>query len=205
MKIVFDRVYTSGGLQDFSSELVIDRVCVIDDSLGLQGKMILNTIIGLDEIVSGSLSIDGTPWGEYISHQPMPRVFGYVFDEGVMLSNLSLRENLLLPYRMLNDESADDNFETEIKGWLDLFGLSFDLSSRPNVIRPPELKLLGFIRPLLFSPNLLLIDNPYYLLNQPQRRTVLAVLNRLRERQLLLILSTDSDFTVDFADQIVKI
>lgn len=205
MKINFEHVSSSGGLSDFSAELVVDRVCVIDDSLDLHGKKILNAIIGLDEIVSGSLRIDGTPLGEFSSRQPLPKVFGYVFDEGVMLSNLSLRENLLLPYRMLNDQAADDNFETEIKDWLELFGLSFDLDSRPNVIRPPELKLLGFIRPLLFSPSLLLIDNPYYLLNQEQRRTVLAVLNRLRERQLLLILSTDSDFSGDFADQIIKI
>ncbi|HRY83082.1 MAG TPA: hypothetical protein P5533_00445 [Candidatus Cloacimonadota bacterium] len=205
MKIIFDRVCSSGGLQDLSLELLVERVCVINDSTELQGKRILNTIIGLDEIISGSLTIDGIPWLEFISHQPMPRVFGYVFDEAVMLSNLSLRENLLLPYRMLNDDKADDNFETEVQDWMRQFGLSLDLASRPNVIRPPELKLLGFIRPLLFSPRLLLIDNPYYLLNEPQRCTVLEVLNRLKSSLPLLILSSDSDFNRGFAAQIIKI
>lgn len=205
MKIAFENVTTSGGLRDYSLELLVDRVCVLNDPGETLGKQILNTIIGLDEIVSGNLIIDGLPVPEYLAGKALPRVFGYVFDEGVMLSNLSLRENLLLPYRMLNDEAADDNFESDVLSWMKRFGLDLDLASRPNVIRPPELKLLGFIRPLLFSPGLLLIDNPYYLLNQSQRRILLEALTRLKGAQHMLIQTSDTDFTGDFADQVIAL
>ena len=205
MKIVFDRVCSYGGLEDFSLELEVNRVCVINDSFKAIGKQVLRVLIGLDEIYSGSISLDGVEREDFIADHPLPRIFGHVFDHGGMLSNLSLRENLLLPYRMLNDETADGNFEAEMQSWMELFGLGTDLAARPNTIRPPEIKLLGFIRPLLFNPILLVIDDPYYLLNHQQRQTLLSVINKLRSDHLLLILSTDLDFTHDFADQIITL
>ncbi|HNX37675.1 MAG TPA: hypothetical protein PKI15_04880 [Candidatus Cloacimonadota bacterium] len=201
MNVTFDKVTTDGGLQDFDLLLDIDRTLVINSTDEKRAKAILNAIIGLDEVIAGSLTIDGKTVEEYIGDQPVVSVFGYVFDEGIMLSNLTLRENLLLPYRMIRDKTADDNFDEEIVAWFKFFKLEADLDSRPDFVNPALLKILGFIRPLLFSPELLLIDNPYYLLSQEQRKAVLNALNELRKDHKMLILSTDDDFTKGFADR----
>ncbi|HPS38650.1 MAG TPA: hypothetical protein PL124_04480 [Candidatus Cloacimonadota bacterium] len=201
MNVTFDKVTTDGGLQDFDLLLDIDRTLVINSTDEKRAKAILNAIIGLDEVIAGSLTIDGKTVEEYIGDQPVVSVFGYVFDEGIMLSNLTLRENLLLPYRMIRDKTADDNFDEEIVAWFKFFKLEADLDSRPDFVNPALLKILGFIRPLLFSPELLLIDNPYYLLSQEQRKAVLNALNQLRKDHKMLILSTDDDFTKGFADR----
>lgn len=205
MRIVFERVTTDGGLRDHSLILDIHGVTLLKTNDNELGKAILNAIIGLDEVISGNLTIDGIPLEEYLGVTQLPQAIGYVFDEGIMLSNLTLRENLLLPYRMIADDTADDNFNQEIGEWMRRFELNIDLDKRPDFVKPSDLKVLSFIRPLLFSPKLLLVDDPYYLLSQTQRKAVLRVLCELKADHLMLILSLDEDFVHGFGAEIVEL
>lgn len=205
MRIVFEKVTTDGGLSNFDLTLDIQSVTLLRAKDEDVAKAVLNAIIGLDELISGTLTIDGEKLEDYVRDIPLPKVFGYVFDEGIMLSNLTLRENLLLPYRMIADKTADDNFDAEITEWMRRFELEVDLNLRPDFVKPSIQKVLGFIRPLLFAPKLLLIDNPYYLLNDAQRKAVYRELRELKKDHLMLIISTDTDFGVGIGADIAEI
>lgn len=186
-------------------ELILDPVCVIRTEDNDLASSVLTAMLGMGREHSGEILIDGIAVQELILSEPLPRIFGYVFAHGIMLANLNLRENLLLPYKLIKDNSADDTFEDELAIWMERFELIVDLNLRPSMVKPSVIKILSLIRAMLFNPRILLLDDPYYLLDQKQRRRILTVLSELRSTQHMLINSSDDDFCIGFAKHSVEL
>lgn len=185
--------------------LKLDPVTVIKSANPELASGVLNAIVGLDRIESGTISLDGVPLPEVFAREALPKTFGYVFAGGIMLSNLNLRENLLLPYRLVADEDGDERFEAEAAKWMEAFELSVDLSLRPAFVRASDLKLLSLVRALIFNPRILLLDDPYYLLSQEQRKLCYRVLQSIRSEHQMLISSRDDDFCHNFGAELVDL
>ena len=200
MIVRFDKVSSHGGLRDISLSLDLNRVTRIYDPSGNLGGKILAAIAGLDEIYEGEIYFDTQPLETFIKDGPQIRKLGYVFDEGIMLSNLSLKENLFLPLRWLDPELDEGETDELIDSWMDAFELDLDLKKRPVVYRPGQLKLLGFVRTLLIAPKVLLLDDPFYLLNKNERAVLYRSLLRLRASYPMLIASLDDEFGPGFSD-----
>ncbi len=205
MLIEFDHVF-GDCLEDFSLCFELKGTTVIHDPSEQTSPSLLSTLVGLEPVRQGEIRLDGTPFDIFFEGHELPRVFGHIFDEGIMLSNLSLQENLLLPYQWLH-QGKDDlaGFEEELGKWLEIFNLKLDLSQRPALFRPAALKLLSYIRTLMLKPQFLIIDDPYYLFNKNERSTIFRVLDGLRADQTMLIASADDDFTTGFADQVIEL
>lgn len=203
MKVDIQNLCTEDGLKDFSLVLDLSGVTVLYDSQEVTSTSILYALVGLGKILDGRILIDQIPLEEY--PQPLVKSFGYVFDEGIMLANLSLLENLMLPLRWLNPEQIEAETIALIHSWMGTFGLKMDLSQRPSAYRPGALKLLSYIRTLMISPKVLVLDDPYYILNKTERTVLFEVLSRLRTGYPMLIASTDDDFFTGFADRVIDL
>jgi len=110
-----------------------------------------------------------------------------------------------LPLRWLDPNLNEVETVERIQALMRDFGLELDLNQRPVVYRAGELKLLSYVRTLMIEPKVLLIDNPYYILNKRERSILLQVLQDLRKRYCMLISSNDDDFLRGFADQVVDL
>ncbi|MCK9557289.1 MAG: ATP-binding cassette domain-containing protein [Candidatus Cloacimonetes bacterium] len=205
MIIEFCKVSSKEGLIALDLKLDLTGVILIHDPSENLSRAILNAMVGLDEILEGEILIDGIGLQEYLSRGPQIQSFGYVFDEGIMLSNLSLRENLMLPLKWLHPDLDEDVMDEKIAAMLQRFRLDMDLSQRPAKYRAGELKLLSFVRTLLIEPKVLLLDDPYYVLNKNERAVLLNVLSQLRSVYPMLIASIDDDFGLGFAEQIIDL
>jgi ABC-type lipoprotein export system ATPase subunit len=205
MRIEFHSVVSKNGLQDLSLELDVKGVLLLIDPSENLSRAILNAIVGLDEIYTGEILIDSTPLEDYLNRGQQIRHFGYVFDEGIMLSNLSLKENLMLPLRWIKPNLDEEESDALIDSWIRTFGMNFDLDQRPVMYHAGELKMLSFIRTLLIAPKLLLIDDPYYMLNKPERESLFRILKQIRASYPMLIASLDDDFAEGFADTIIDL
>ncbi|HNZ07940.1 MAG TPA: hypothetical protein PKI63_09120 [Candidatus Cloacimonadota bacterium] len=205
MKIEFIDLVSEAGLDGLDLSFGLDALTVLHDPYEVLSGPILSALAGQSEILSGSLLIDGVPLGDSIDGKALHRVFGYVFDEGIMLANLSLRENLLLPLRWLDPRLSDADFEGQLKPWLELFDLRVDLKLRPAMVKPAVRKYLSYVRSLLLKPDYLLIDDPYYLLNKYERGVMYQALSRLRSTHRMLIASSDDDFTGSFSSNCLEL
>ncbi len=205
MLIRFEHVYSSGGLCDLSLDIPISKCTVIDDQAETQSPHILRLLAGLEDVTQGSVTIDGSAFAMYFSQRPLHQVFAYLFDEGVMLSNLSLEENILLPLHRFGKYRSKDETRDQIAGWLERFEMEIDLSLRPAEVNPARLKYLSYIRALLLEPEVLIIDDPYYVLNKKERALMLKVLSGLKQERVMLIASTDDDFTAGFAEHSIHL
>jgi ABC-type sugar transport system ATPase subunit len=92
MKIEFINVSSKEGLRNLTLELKLNKVVLLRDPSENLSRAILNAIVGLDEIWEGEIRIDDTGINDFLQKEPQIRSFGYIFDEGIMLSNLSLME-----------------------------------------------------------------------------------------------------------------
>jgi ABC-type transporter Mla maintaining outer membrane lipid asymmetry ATPase subunit MlaF len=206
MLIEFDHVTTDTTLSDFSLEIRLEGTVVILDPSEELSRSILSTLVGLDKVLAGEIRIDGQEFNRYFEDKDLPKVFGYIFDKGIMLSNLSLRENLLLPYRWFNPgERKLKDFERELVQWLQAFELKIDLDQRPSVFKPAILKMVSYIRTLMLKPKILVIDDPYYILNKTERCVIRRVLSQLQQTQTMLIASADDDFCPPFAGELIDL
>ncbi|NLN35759.1 MAG: hypothetical protein GX157_07170 [Candidatus Cloacimonetes bacterium] len=205
MKVEFQRLSSKEGLRELDLKLEMDHSVLIYDPSENLSRAILNAMVGLDEIWEGQILIDELPLMDFLLKGPQIQSFGYVFDEGIMLSNLSLKENLMLPLRWLHPDLDEDEMDGKIAAMMQSFRLDLDLSARPVRYRAGELKLLSYVRTLLIEPKVLLLDDPYYMLNKNERAVLLSVLTQLRTVYPMLIASIDEDFAVGFADQIIDL
>ena len=205
MKIEFIDLVSDAGLNGFNFCFELEALTVLHDPLEALSGPILSALAGQSEILGGKLLIDGIPLADTIGGQPLHRVFGYIFDEGIMLANLSLRENLLLPLRWQEPRLSDEEFEQRLLPWKQLFDLRVDLKLRPAMVKPAVRKYLSYIRSLLLNPAYLLIDDPYYLLNKYERGVMYQALSRLRSTHRMLIASSDDDFTGSFSSNCLEL
>lgn len=205
MNVIFEDVCSKEGIHRLNLSLDLSHVTLLLDHMEHLSRAILNAIVGLDEIYQGEIWVDDTPLLDYLNREPQARSFGYIFDEGIMLSNLSLKENLMLPLRWLNPNLEQSEMDILIQSWMNTFELKLDLNQRPVAYRSGELKLLSYVRTLLIAPKVLIIDDPFYILNKRERHILYRVLSQLKSSYPILIASGDDDFGVGFADEVIDL
>lgn len=205
MRISFIQACSSGDLNNCNLEFETRGCTVLHDPVENTSRSILAMLAGLEDIESGKLLIDGQDYEDYMAHRSKLETFGYVFDEGIMLANLNLRENLLLPWKKRFEGRDPAEFDLELAQWMKRFAISTDLTQRPAMVDGAERKVLGLLRSVLVQPRLLLIDDPYYIFNKTERARMLNYLMLLKPLQPMLIASGDDDFLGSIADQVINL
>ena len=84
---------------------------------------------------------------------------GFVFAQGGLLSNQSLRENLALPLRFAGWRGAE--LDREVDGALERFGLSEQAALRPHALGARARKLAQWARVDLLSPDAVFLCEPF--------------------------------------------
>jgi putative ABC transport system ATP-binding protein len=103
---------------------------------------------------------------------------GFVFEEGQLLNQLTVAENVALPLRYhknLTDAEAD----AEVRRMLEVTELSPWADSAPGAIARNWRKRAGLARALMLKPDLLLLNNPLAGLDSRQRKWWLNFLGEL--------------------------
>ncbi len=126
---------------------------------------------------------------------------GYFFKEGILLANLSLYENIILPVKYHFQSSSWKEYEEKIHKWLDFFQLKVDLNLRPSEIDFGQQKLISYIRTLILEPSIYIISSPFYQLNFRYKKKIIDCIKFLKEKRYSVLIGTEDPETVElFAD-----
>ncbi|MBI4833639.1 MAG: ATP-binding cassette domain-containing protein [Planctomycetes bacterium] len=158
----------------------------------ISGKTtLLKLCAGLFNPGKGKIKIRNKPLSDS-SYQEMQRFrqkTGFVFEGGVMVSNLSVRENMELPLRYhssLNDKAINK----EVEKYLEWLKITMYADERPAGL-PEEIKLLASLaRALVTEPDLLLMDDVFNSLSNVNVQNVIDVLEEIRNKKRMTCLST---------------
>lgn len=114
----------------------------------------------------------------------------FVFREGTMISNLTVRENMLLPFRF---HSPDDDCAAALKkveADFHFFGIPDVLDKRPDLVSYRIKKKLAYIRASLQEPELILLEKPMFNLEEEDCLQVLHYLENLKKNGMTFIIAS---------------
>ena len=159
------------------------------------GKTTLLNIIGmLERADSGSILFEGhdisTLTGDAAAGFRHRNV-GFIFQEHLLLSHLTIRENIFLPFLAGGSDAAiSDATEAHIAALAERTGITGILDKYPFTVSGGEAQRAAFVRALANKPALLLADEPTGSLdrkNADRLGELLAELNRESGSTLIVV------------------
>ncbi len=133
---------------------------------------------------------------------PEARNFGMVFQGYALFPHLSVFDNVAFPLRVRRRPRAE--IETKVKAALDLVKLTTQSARLPRQLSGGQQQRVALARALVFTPHLLLLDEPLSALDKKLRAELQEELKRLhREVGLSFIYVThDQDEALSMSDRI---
>ncbi len=183
-----------------------ERVAVMGPS-GSGKSSLLHLICGLDDPTSGTVKVAGITLSELNDDQRtrMRREkIGMIFQTFNLLPTLSALENVALPLRLRGLRRKEA--EKRAVAMLERVGLKARITHRPDEMSGGERQRVAIARALIFSPPLLLGDEPTGNLDSATGEEILALLDDLhKEFNSTLFLVTHNELAASFCDRIITL
>jgi putative spermidine/putrescine transport system ATP-binding protein len=159
----------------------------------------LNMLAGFLEPSSGSITIDGR---DLIAVPPHRRNFGMVFQDYALFPHMTVFHNIAYPLRQRG--VAKRQIRRLVEDIAERFSLGPLLHRKPDQLSGGQQQRVALSRALVFSPDVLLLDEPLGALDRKLRATLQAEVRRLhRELGLTFVFVThDQDEAMFLSDRI---
>jgi ABC-type transporter Mla maintaining outer membrane lipid asymmetry ATPase subunit MlaF len=158
----------------------------------ISGKSsLLKLCAGLIQPDNGVIKINGNPLAgfSYDESQKLRYKTGFVFQDGTLVSNLSIKENIALPlrYHLSLNETEIEKYATK---YIELLSLTSYADKRPAGL-PDGIKLLTCLaRALVVEPELLLLDELFSSLDKAEIQTVITLLKEIKKKRGMTCIAT---------------
>jgi len=185
-----------------------DRIAILGPS-GSGKSTLLNVMSSLDLPNSGSVNFDGEEISSYTSEQLAQfrnKKIGFVFQSHHLLPQLSLLENVLLPYLPEKDKAVKKEAEKRALDLLEFVGLSNQIHQRPGQMSGGECQRAAVVRALIHQPKLILADEPTGSLDKASAEQLAKLLVRINEEQAVtLVVVTHSEELAQYMNRVCRI
>jgi iron(III) transport system ATP-binding protein len=165
----------------------------------------LNCIAGLEQPSTGSITVGGTPFvdvqrGLYVP--PEERNLGMVFQSYALWPHMTVRQNLAVPLSIRKVGRQDK--AGRIHEALDKVGLAHLEDRYPHELSGGQQQRVALARALVYSPSVLLLDEPLSNLDAKLREQARAWLKRLQEDLGIttVYVTHDQDEALSLSDRI---
>jgi putative ABC transport system ATP-binding protein len=193
-------------LRNVSLRMVKGEFLAVMGASGSGKSTLLNIIGCLDRPTTGSYLLDGVDVLKSSDDQlsrMRSRYLGFVFQTFNLISNLTVVENVQLPflYQPINQEEIHERVHTAIEQ----VGLSNRINHRPDELSGGEMQRVAIARALAIEPKLILADEPTGNLDSINSREIMLLLKRLHNQGGTIILVTHDPEVASYADSCVTI
>ncbi len=202
--------YTAGSrsitvLEGVSLAVAEREFLVIEGASGCGKTTLISLLSGLDRPTSGRIHFDGrdiTDLGEDDLAPLRATSIGFVFQNFHLVPSLTVRENVMFPAQLANDQAAAGKADA----LLDQVGLSHRALSYPHQLSGGEKQRTAICRALVNGPRVIFADEPTGNLDSANGQAVLELLLSLRrERGVTLVMVTHNREMSAAADRVVRL
>jgi nitrate ABC transporter ATP-binding subunit len=186
-------------VKDFSLRVGLGEfVCIIGHS-GCGKSTVLSIVMGLNEATEGGVILTGRE----VVGPGLDR--GVVFQSPALLPWMTARENVLLALEQMDGRRNRRERIALADRYLTWVGLPDAGNSYPDELSAGMRQRVGIARAFALEPKVLLLDEPFSLLDVITRMELQDELMRLweRERKTVLMVTHDVDEALLLADRIV--
>jgi ABC-type lipoprotein export system ATPase subunit len=186
-----------------STQMALNKINLILPRTGLisiigesgSGKTSLINIIGkLDKPTSGQYYSE-------IHGVSRKDTFGYVFQNGQLVENLTVEENMLL---MMEISNKKKNVEEVIK-LLEVVNMINYSHRKISSLSRGQKQRIAIARSLINSPLILLVDEPTSNLDRQNSLIVMDILKSISQKSLVIVVIHDKKLAFKYSDQIIRL
>ncbi len=180
-------------------------VCVLGPS-GSGKTTLLNVIGGLDRYDKGDLLIGGVStksyrerdWDTYRNH-----TIGFVFQSYNLIPHLSVLANIELALTIAGVSASERR--SRAREALAEVGLAGQEHKRPNQMSGGQMQRVAIARALVNDPEILLADEPTGALDSETSEQVMALLKKVAEKRLVVMVTHNAELAEQYATRIVRL
>ena len=186
-------------VEDFELEIKKGEFVALIGHSGCGKSTVLQMIAGLNEISDGNIVLDDRE-----IDGPGPDR-GVVFQAPCLLPWMSARENVMLGVEQVFSHVDAATRDQIVEYHLTLVGLGDAMDKRPGELSGGMRQRVGLARAFALSPKMLLLDEPFGMLDSLTRLELQDVLVEIwsEERMTALMVTHDVDEALFLADRIV--
>ncbi len=170
-------------LRDVSFTVPAGRYAVLMGRTGSGKTTVLEAIIGLRRIASGTIRLgdrDVTDW------KPAVRGVGYVPQDGALFRTMTVRDQIALGLMIRKVASAAIQQRVDdLANWL---GIEHLLDRKPFGLSGGERQRVALGRALSFRPQILCLDEPLSALDEQTRTEMVGLLKRIQKESNVTVL-----------------
>ncbi len=195
------------GINGFYFALSPGDVCAIEAQVPDDATMFLRSVATLIRPVKGTYRYEGKHIN-MASHKAMlsckPKI-GYIAPDAALISNLTIRQNILIKrYYLENDLTID--LDEKLQNLCDTFGICNKLDMRPADLNTMESQMAIVIREISKKPEVLLLDRPEDFIGHSKFDILAEIFNDwIVKRKPVVFLSYDRRLIRRFANRKILI
>jgi len=194
-------------LHDISFSLGKGEIRAILGTSGCGKSTLLNNILGLEKALDGEIEILGTKLkaGKEQVPQHVQKRMGVLFQNGALLSSLTVFQNVALPIRLHRPKTPESEIKDMVASRLEKVNMLHAIDKLPSELSGGMKKRAALARAIALDPELLFCDEPSAGLDPVTSRSLDDLLLFLRESLKLsvLIVTHELDSIKTIADKIL--
>lgn len=175
----------------------------IDTRNPAEARLLLRVVATLERPTMGGYHFRTRPldFSDYRHLLPVKRRIAYISSDATLISNRTLRENLLLG-RFYHENSLEIRLDERIRVLIDSFDLEDKLEMRAAQLSHLDQRIAICIREIAKEPELLLLYRPEEMVDRQRFEPFVTHLEEAATDTLAgLVLSYDPDFVERFTDR----
>ena len=166
---------------------------------------LLHIIGGVDSPDDGKVYIDGNDISKYSTKELAyfrRRKVGLIYQFYNLIPNLTVRHNIELPLKLDKRKINQDEFSDIVKK----LGIESKLNSFPSELSGGQQQRVAIARSLIYSPSLVLADEPTGNLDRENSREIIEILKYFNRtlKQTIIVITHDESIALE-AERVITI
>ncbi|MFH0948317.1 MAG: ATP-binding cassette domain-containing protein [Elusimicrobiota bacterium] len=178
---------------------------VISGPNGCGKTLLLKIISGLFKPTSGDVMIDGQNLSK-LSDKEILKIneqAGFVFQDGALVSNLNVYDNIALKLRYHTDMSEDE-INNRIKPWLEQTELLSYIHNFPATLSTSQKEMVCLIRALINTPKYLYVDELTNSIDGRYFDFIIQIIKNLKKEKVTIVFATnDKKVISEISDRVL--
>jgi len=199
--------YNVIALQDINYKLDKGEVVVLLGKSGSGKSTLLNILGGFDRDYAGHYILDGESMKEKSEREIdtiRKRKIGFVFQQYVLLNNLTVLENVELALRVIGVVNEGSRKRAALHA-LKLVGLRDHTSKYPYELSGGQRQRVAIARAFVKNPDVIIADEPTAALDTRTSNEILELLRDLCRTKLLVIATHNKAIVRDFGSRVIEL
>ncbi|MEM5947832.1 ATP-binding cassette domain-containing protein [Spirochaetia bacterium 38H-sp] len=192
-------------LKDINISVPAGKTSVIMGLSGSGKSTLLKVMAGLCEISEGEVIYKGRNISR-LSHTKLLKTMrntAFVFQDAALWANMSLYQNLTLPYSFSSKNTEKEDIDKKIEKLCNEFLFDDDLVLRPAQISIGERKIISFMRAILQEPKILFMDEPTSSVDAAVSERIINYLRNYKNKATMVISTNDPAICSKLADFLI--